>query len=551
MMAKAATRLVMKRLAIFPGIAISRLVSICDRCENIVRTEGTERRMRVHSKTAANPALAVMRLLACLIVLLAGAGSARAEERIALVVGNSSYSTVGSLENAVNDARLIAATLQELGFEVTYLSDVSQMDLKRGIAAFGRALRQAGPQATGLFYYAGHGVQSFGTNYLLPVDTELTDAADLPLVAVEAETVLRQMHSARNRTNIVILDACRNNPFEKVLSFTDNGLAEMNAPTGTFLAYATAPGAVAFDGQNGNSPFTRALAQTMRSPGVPVEQVFKQVRVSVLEETGGLQTPWDTSSLTTDFSFVAAVAQAPAPPRDPEQDLWESVKQARDPVQIALFLRGYPDSRFAAAAQALLVEVAAGGEQARPASPTQPVAPAPVAPEVAENDLIERAQTEGTIEAYQAYLDAFPTGVFADLARLEIAALDTDSSTDPVGDGVTPEAPEAPAPTASAPATPDQLTFNSPLVDPDGPAHGRTLAELITGSPAFPPFEGLPDELWKGQDCSSCHQWDQAKLCEQAMTYNTRGADVFARIPHPFGGGFKRAMATWASGGCR
>ena len=153
--------------------------------------------------------------------------------------------------------------------------------MKRAIAQFGRELRKAGGDATGLFYYAGHGVQSFGNNYLLPVDVSLSDAADLDLVAVEAQSVLRQMASARNRTNIVILDACRNNPFSEIPELDDNGLAEMKAPTGTFLAYATAPGGVALDGLGGNSPFTQAVVEQIVEPGQPIEQLFEQVRRAV------------------------------------------------------------------------------------------------------------------------------------------------------------------------------------------------------------------------------------------------------------------------------
>ena len=217
---------------------------------------------------------AVLRTILCWLVLTTGL--AHAEPRIALVLGNSGYSSVSPLDNPAHDARLIGDTLTGLGFDVTLLIDASQLEMKRGISEFGRALREAGPDATGLFYYAGHGVQSFGNNYLLPVDIALNDAADLDLMAIEAQTVLRQMYSARNKTNIVILDACRNNPFSEIPAFNDNGLAEMQAPTGTFLSYATAPGSVALDGLDGNSPFTQALARLLPTPGLPIEQIFSR-----------------------------------------------------------------------------------------------------------------------------------------------------------------------------------------------------------------------------------------------------------------------------------
>ena len=274
------------------------------------------------------------------------AGLAAAEPRLALVVGNGGYVAVNGLANPVGDAELIAATLEGLGFEVTLLRDGTKAGMSAAVAEFGGALRAAGPDATGLFYYAGHGVQSFQRNYLLPVDAAISNAADLDLVAVDAATVLRQMASARNKTNIVILDACRNNPFVDIPDLDDNGLAEMKAPTGTFLAYATAPGAVALDGTGGHSPFTRALAAMMVTQGLAVEQMFKEVRIAVLDATGGAQTPWDTSSLTADFSFAEAGSD--------EADLWASVRLSRDPVQIKLFMRAYPDTSHRDEAQALL-----------------------------------------------------------------------------------------------------------------------------------------------------------------------------------------------------
>jgi len=278
-----------------------------------------------------------------------------AESRVALVVGNGNYGSVPPLDNPAGDAILIAETLKALGFEVTLLLDSNQAELRRGISQFGRALRQAGQDGTGLFYYAGHAVQSFGTNYLLPVDTNLTDAADLSLVAIEAESILQQMFSAKNRTNIVILDACRNNPFVSIPEFNDNGLAEMKAPTGTFLAYATAPGGVAFDGLDENSPFTQALVREMTVPGVPIEQMFKKVRVAVLEKTEERQTPWDTSSLISDFTF--STEKAHSPEEITELQLWSSVQSARDPAQLKLFLHAYPNSQFRPEGRKLLAEL--------------------------------------------------------------------------------------------------------------------------------------------------------------------------------------------------
>ena len=248
-----------------------------------------------------------------LALWLVGAGHALAEPRIALIIGNGAYQHVGPLGNPANDAQLMAETLGGLGFTVTLVRDGTKAAMGVAVGKFGSDLRAAGPEATGLFFYAGHGVQSFQQNYLLPIDAELHNAADLDLVAVDAESVLRQMASAHNRTNIFILDACRNNPFATIPDMGDSGLAEMKAPTGTFLAYATAPKEVALDGADGHSPFTKALAAMVVTQGLPIEEMFKQVRIAVRAATQDRQTPWDTSSLTQDFSFAAGASDEEPP----------------------------------------------------------------------------------------------------------------------------------------------------------------------------------------------------------------------------------------------
>lgn len=477
-----------------------------------------------------------------MLALVLCAANARAGDRIALVIGNSAYSTVGALDNPTRDATLIADTLERIGFRVTRLIDSSQSDMKRAISQFGRDLRDAGSDTTGLFYYAGHGVQSFGANYLLPVDVALSDAADLDLMAVEAQSVLRQMASARNQTNIVILDACRNNPFTAIPEFEESGLAEMKAPTGTYLAYATAPGGVALDGADDNSPFTQALARNMTRPGVAIEQVFKRVRVEVLDVTSGRQTPWDSSSLTSDFVFVDEPRATPE--ELAEISLWTSVQATGDPVQIMLFLRAYPGSRFETEARALLAETMENELSAGKAPE-----PATSGPGDDEQALFETAQSTGTAAAYQAYLDAFPRGTFAEIASQEIAALNTGTSTDPVGEGVTPEVAQAPPPPPEAVA-PGDVTFTSVLIAGNAQVQGRSIAQLIEGAPLFPPVEGLPDEYWKDQQCSNCHTWTPTALCDQANIYLAQKERSLTK-QHPMGGGLKLNLRAWAAGGCR
>lgn len=524
------------------------------------------------------------RLLSALAVLVASLASSIAAaqdagQRLALIVGNSAYQSVTQLDNPASDARDMAETLRVAGFDVTLMLDADQRALNTAIAAFGRSLRDAGRDATGLFYYAGHGVQSFGTNYLVPVDATLKNAADLSLVGVPAEAVLRQMQSARNTTNIVILDACRDNPFEAVPDMNDNGLAEMKAPTGTFIAYSTAPGSVALDGLDGNSPFTKALLTHIPRPGLPVEQVFKQVRVDVLDATGGRQVPWDASSLTSAFTFVP---DAPAPPPKSDAELaWDAVRDTGDPLQILLFLRAFPDSPFAGAAReminALMIAelsppAPSAEAMAKPPSAATPApvlaqpqsvspsaVPAPTAPRDAERDLIETARTSGSVADYQAYLDTFPEGTYAELAAFELALLH-EKTADESGDTVIAALPNGDRALQIAPAVADAppglvaptglVTFDGPL-ETGGPGIvGESIASLIKGSPAFPPIEGLPETLWKDATCASCHQWTPDALCTQAQTYLGQNAPALAKS-HPLGGGFKHNLRYWAEGGCK
>lgn len=475
------------------------------------------------------------------------------DPRLALVVGNSAYTHVTPLDNPKNDAALMAESLEAVGFDVMLVTDATRDELTRAIADFGRKLRDADDDATGLFYYAGHGVQSFGANFLLPVDVNLSDAADLSLVAVPAQALLRQMFSARNQTNIVILDACRDNPFESIPDLNENGLAEMKAPRGTFLAYSTGPGEVALDGVGANSPFTGSLARRMSTPGIPIETLFKNVRLDVLEATNGVQTPWDTSSMTANFQFVPAVM--PSPAEIQERQLWETVKLSKDPIQVMLYLRANPDSRFAGEARSLLQDLVSS-EMKETASTSEPEVPAqaPVSvdPSDAERELIEEARQAGTAEAYKNYLDTFPDGHFSELARLELQTIEqNEPRTDPISEPVVPVAPE---PEVAAGETdgglPDVVAFNTPLGAGDPELATRSISDLISASPRFPPIEGLPEAAWKDKTCASCHQWEQANLCTQAQTYMNDQTRALTK-EHPFGGVFKQLLRIWAEGGCQ
>lgn len=221
------------------------------------------------------------------------------ERRTALVIGNSDYSS-SPLKNPVNDAEDLAKLLNAHGFEVLLRRNVTEKQMKHAVLEFGEKLKRGG---VGLFYYAGHGMQVKGRNYLIPVGSSVASESDVEFEAMDAARVLGKMEEAENSINLVILDACRNNPFSRSFRSGSAGLARMEAPTGSLIAYATAPGSVAADGEGRNGVYTRHLLTNLQVPGLTIEKVLKNVRVAVLKETDRLQTPWESSSLTGEFVF--------------------------------------------------------------------------------------------------------------------------------------------------------------------------------------------------------------------------------------------------------
>lgn len=222
-----------------------------------------------------------------------------ANERIALVIGNGAYQSA-PLSNPVNDAQDMAAKLADLGFAVSVFTDLDRKGMREAIRDFGEKLKTA---QVGLFYFAGHGIQLKGRNYLIPLQTDVSAADEVEDESIDAGLVLRKMESAGNQVNIVILDACRNNPFARSFRSLEQGLAKMDGPIGSFIAYATAPGSVAADGSGRNGLYTQYLLQALNQPGLSIEQTFKAVRKNVSAETDGKQIPWESSSLTGEFYF--------------------------------------------------------------------------------------------------------------------------------------------------------------------------------------------------------------------------------------------------------
>ena len=235
------------------------------------------------------------------------------ERKAALVIGNSAY-RVGALKNPVNDAQAVAASLRTLGFDVMLRENASLRDMIESFRQFSMATRSAPVRVV---FYAGHGVQVKGRNYLLPVDTEIRAEDEVAAKSADLNELLERLSATKQGISIVILDACRNNPFSGVeilgpdgrrLKFrgaTPAGLAPVEAPLGSMVAFSTAPGGVALDNPGDrNSLYTKHLLASMQAPGLPVELLFKQVRLAVARETGRVQVPWESSSLTGDFCFM-------------------------------------------------------------------------------------------------------------------------------------------------------------------------------------------------------------------------------------------------------
>ncbi len=253
-------------------------------------------------------------VLLCAMAVLAAA-PAFAEKRVALVIGNGAYTTSTTLKNPPADAVDISAALKSAGFAVTTLIDARREAMEKAVRDFGNALRD--PDAVGLFYYSGHGAQVEGANYLLPVDADIQAQDELAYKAVNVEQMLAKMRSAGNRLNIVVLDACRNNPFPGSTRSADKGLAVVGVKVPeSIIVYATDPGAVAQDGDGRNSPFTKAFITQLAVPGQEISVALRRVTGEVKELTRGAQTPWISTNYTSDFSFRPAgggfVAATPA-----------------------------------------------------------------------------------------------------------------------------------------------------------------------------------------------------------------------------------------------
>jgi hypothetical protein len=337
-------------------------------------------------------------------------------KRVALVIGNSKY-TNAALSNPANDARDVSSSLRKLGFEVTELIDATQKDMNRAIAQFGSRLTS---QTVAMFFFAGHGLQVKGKNYLVPIDAVIEAENAVRAETVDVDTVLDQL--SVSPLNVVVLDACRNNPFERRFRSTGGGLAQMDAPKGTLIAYATAPGKIASDGDGRNGLYTQELLKHIQTPGLSIETVFKRVRNGVMSASADNQTPWESSSLTGDFYFAAPGTANSAPQQDPrnlvaskpvppsptkttaqiEDEVWNSVKDTSDPSLLEEYLVQYPKGRYAPLARTKIKKIKTESEAK------------------IEDDLWSVAKTSGELTALETYVSKYPSGRYASEARKKI-----------------------------------------------------------------------------------------------------------------------------------
>ena len=364
-------------------------------------------------------------ILVSLLLLAFAATAAHAERRVALVIGNSGYEHVTQLTNPDNDAKGMAEKLTSLDFEVVTGTNLSLRDMRKTVREFIAKLEGAD---LALFFYAGHGLQVNGENYLVPIDAELNSYVDLEFEAMPANLILNAMEHS-TKVNLVFLDACRNNPLAENLARSmgtrsgsvGRGLAKIGSGVGSLISFATQPGNVALDGDGENSPFTTALIKHLGTPGQDITRDLVMVRRDVLEATKGQQVPWDNSSLTGEVILKQLEMVQPVEPEKPainpqiELAYWDSIKSGESIAYFETYLNRYPDGQFADIARIRINEIRnrSEAEAARNAKPD-------TSAEIAFWQSIQNATRP---EMYETYLEQYPDGIYAKLARLKITTL--------------------------------------------------------------------------------------------------------------------------------
>ena len=274
---------------------------------------------------------------------------AAAPARVALVIGNDAY-VVQPLTSAVNDAHAISAALKESGFEVRLSENLNRSQMRDAITTFIAEVKKR--EAISLIYFAGHGVQSGNHNFLLPVDADFKNEEEINSKAIDLQWILDSLPASEAHIKILILDACRSNPFRSRGLFGEPGLAAVDGPLGTFLAFATAPGRVALESKSGNGFYTKHLVNTLKTPGIPIEEVFKRVRFAVKQETLENQRPWENTSLVSDFYFRGASPGEATADRRPllavssEESYWAEIKEGKSIYDMLTYVRRFPNGKY-------------------------------------------------------------------------------------------------------------------------------------------------------------------------------------------------------------
>jgi uncharacterized caspase-like protein len=412
-------------------------------------------------RNARRGTIALRRLIlfaACWVL----AAPAFAEKRVALVIGNAAYKHAPALANPRNDAEAMAAALKRLKFEVIAGVDLDEAATRRLLREFAEKLDGFGKEDVAVLFYAGHGLQVNGRNYLVPVDARLERERDLDFQAVPFDFVQSLMEKTL-QTNIVILDSCRDNPLARTLargmstrSTLGRGLAEMRGINDTLIVYATNPGNVALDGQGRHSPFTEALLKHVEQPGLEVRHMISQVRAAVITATKGQQVPWEAASLTRQVFFAAAAPAAAAPAPTP----------------------------------------------ATPAAPTPAAPTAPQSPG-ADGEIVfwQSIQNSKNAADYKAYLEKYPKGTFAELAKLRIAEIEKAA--------VTPPAP-APVPEKPTPRPPRRTSTMQP-----GFAYSNAPANVLGGKPYFDVAnaQACAERCIQTPQCAAWTFWNRVPQC--------------------------------------
>lgn len=324
------------------------------------------------------------------------------ERRVALVIGNGAYTQAKALPNPANDAADMVVVLKEVGFEVLYGTDLNKRQMVNLIRDFGAKQTSGG---VGLFYYAGHGIQVGGENYLVPVDAEIPQEDEVAYAAVPLGLVLSKMTTAKNDLNIIILDACRNNPFARSWQgdreiATSDGLAKISPPTGTLVLYAISPGKVAAERNGRNSLFTGSLLKQIKRPNLEYDQMVRALSSEVWEQSNGLQLPWKEGNSLRDFYFNrTAVRSEPARAEKDkatvEHEAWNLIKFSSDPQELRDFLKEFPSGANANNAKVRLEQV-----------------------------VWDSVKDSRDTTRIQLYINEFPEGVNLPLARIKLRQLE-------------------------------------------------------------------------------------------------------------------------------